>query len=174
MLRRPTSCENTQFRPHFARRFLISVPPSRLPERTLPKLKKDAHSHQSPASLSSKEAWKGSLHARTSKHAPDHMSGFPSQVLPSKTHKGFVSFCNRLCWQPSHCHCICPARPEQRRGGGTVSCNKERASPTLLQAENTTLHILGFMVKLFTRKEGRAGDRGRRTNRGAFFVLLSQ
>lgn len=36
-----------------------------------------------------------------------------------------------------------------------MSYNKEKASPTLLQAENTTLHILGFLVKNFTRKEGR-------------------
>lgn len=83
-----------------------------------------------------------------------HVSAFHSQVLPSKMHKGFVSFCNGLHWQTSHCRCGCPARIQQRV--------EEKAGPTLLGAENTTLHILGLMIKKMSlgRKRGREKKEG--------------
>lgn len=52
-----------------------------------------------------------------------------SQVLPSKVHKGFVSFCNGRHWPwgyGSH-GCVCPAQREQPWRGGGGSLPPQRA-----------------------------------------------
>lgn len=144
------------------------MPPNLLSGRTFSKLEKDTRLYQSPASLSSKEVWKRSESHGCESCRIGHCKGTPALTCHYFTAKCFPAKYTRAL---SHSATVCAGNratitvsvqleqsSEGAGGGGGVSYNKEKASPTLLQAENTTLHILGFLVKNFTRQEGSKGE----------------
>lgn len=121
-----------------------------LSRRTLSNLGKDKHTYQTSASMSLKEAWK-----RPEKR------GFKSCMLghhkcsPTLTCQDFMAKCcpAKYTRALSHSATVCAGngatvavsvqlKENSRVEVEQVSCNKEKASPTLLQVENTALHIL--------------------------------
>lgn len=129
------------------------MPQNLLSRRTLPKPEKDKHLHHTPAWLSSKEAWKHcerrawecfALGPRTCSPALTGLyvtaKCFPAKYTRALSHSAMVGIGHGAMGATA---VFVPLKENSLGGEGGVACrHKEPVSPTLLQVENTTLHIL--------------------------------
>lgn len=149
--------------------------PNLLSGRTLPRLEKDIHVYQTPASPSSKEAWKRSVlcalrGAAVSATCSDAAHALPHSRVsisqPSASQQNAQGLCLILQWSA-----LANKPLSLPLSGSNTTAGGRESRPHLARGgKHNSPHPGAYDQKNVTRKEEREGEEGRRTNQGAFFV----